>query len=70
MRKSNDFKSERASSGRETLPAGGYVCQIINAKVESNDWGETLVIAHDVCEGEYEGIFKRDYDNNDREDKK
>jgi hypothetical protein len=71
MRKYNDFKSERASSGgRETLPAGGYVCQIISAKVDSNEWGETLVIAHDVCEGEYEGIFKRDYENNDREDKK
>lgn len=70
MKKYSDFKAERSSSGRETLPAGGYVCQIISAKVDSNEWGDTLVIAHDVCEGEYEGIFKRDYENNDREDKK
>jgi hypothetical protein len=68
--KKYDVKAEKPSGGREQLPAGGYVCNIINAKVESNDWGDTLVIAHDVCEGEYEGIFKRDYDNNDREDKK
>lgn len=70
MKKYSDFKAERSSSGREILPAGGYVCQIISAKVDSNEWGETLVVAHDVCEGDYEGIFKRDYENNDREDKK
>lgn len=70
MKKFSDVKAERSFSGRETLPAGGYVCDILSAKVESNDWGETLIIAHDVAEGDYKGIFKRDYDNNDREDKK
>ena len=70
MKKYSDFKAKRSSSGREILPAGGYVCQIISAKVDSNEWGETLVVAHDVCEGDYEGIFKRDYENNDREGKK
>ena len=68
--KKYDVKPEKPSGGREILPAGGYVCSILNAKVESNDWGDTLVIAHDVCEGEYAGIFKRDYDNNTMEDKK
>ncbi len=61
---------EQPKGGRETLPAGGYVCQILSAKVEEAEWGDTLVIAHDVCEGEYEGIFKRDYDNNTFENKK
>jgi hypothetical protein len=70
MKKYSDVKFERSSGGRETLPAGGYVCSILSARVEENDWGSTLIIAHDVCEGEYSGIFKRDYDNNDREDKK
>jgi hypothetical protein len=70
MKKYSDVKFERTSGGRETLPAGGYVCSILSARVEENDWGSTLIIAHDVCEGEYSGIFKRDYDNNDREDKK
>ena len=68
--KKYDVKPEKPMGGRETLPAGGYVCSILNAKVESNDWGDTLVIAHDVCEGEYAGLFKRDYDNNTMEDKK
>ena len=70
MKQYSDFKSERSSSGRETLPAGGYVCKIISAKVEQNDWGDVLVVAHDVCEGEYEGIFKRDFDNNTMDNKK
>ena len=70
MKKYSDVKAERASGGRETLPAGGYVCQILSARVENSEWGDTLIIAHDVCEGEYAGIFKRDYDNNPREDKK
>lgn len=70
MKKYNDVKIERSASTRETLPAGGYVCQILSARVEENDWGDTLVIAHDVCEGEYAGIFKRDYDNNQNDNKK
>ena len=70
MKKFNDVKAERSFSGRETLPAGGYVCEILSAKVEEKDWGSILIIAHDVAEGDYKGIFKRDYDNNDREDKK
>lgn len=68
--KKYDVKPEKPSGGRETLPAGGYVCQILNAKVESGEWGDTLVIAHDVCEGEFSGLFKRDYENNTMEDKK
>ena len=68
--KKYDVKPEKPSIGRETLPAGGYVCQILSARVESNDWGDTLVIAHDVCEGDYKDIFKRDYENNPNEDKK
>ena len=70
MKKYDDVKAEKVSSGREMLPAGGYVCQILSARVESGEWGDTLVIAHDVCEGEFSGIFKRDYDSNTREDKK
>ena len=70
MKKYNDVKAEKPSGGRETLPAGGYVCQILSARVEEGEWGSTLVIAHDVCEGEFKDIFKRDYDGNTREDKK
>ena len=53
-----EVEVKRNAGGRETLPAGGYVCQIVNARVEENAWGDTLIIAHDVCEGDYSGIFK------------
>lgn len=70
MKAYKDFKAERSGGGREVLPAGGYVCNIISAKVDQNDWGEKLILAIDVAEGQYAGFFKKDYEANNREDKK
>ena len=68
--KNYGVEPKQPKGGREILPAGGYVCQILSAKVEEAEWGDTLVIAHDVCEGDFEGFFKRDYENNTFENKK
>ena len=65
-----DFRKERSYAGREVLPVGGYVCSIVSAKVEENDWGSKLVVAFDVAEGDFAGIFKRDYENNTADSKK
>lgn len=65
-----EFEAKKTSSGREILPAGGYVCEIKSAKEETLSWGSRLVIAFDVCEGEYAGFYKRDFDNNTNENKK
>lgn len=72
MKKWNDFEAKKASTGREILPAGGYVCEIKNAKVEEYKGGQyqSLVLMIEVAEGEYAGFYKRDYDNNTNEDKK
>ena len=71
MKAYNDFKAERTcGSKREILPAGGYVCNILSVKEETMSWGSRLVLAIDVAEGEYKGFFKKDFDTNDREDKK
>lgn len=70
MKAFNGFKAEKASSGREILPAGGYVCEIKSVKEENFDWGSRFALAIDVVEGEYAGFFKKDFDGNDREDKK
>ena len=70
MKEYNVEIKKNSSGGREILPAGGYVCQIQGARIEEGQYGSTLVIAHDVCEGDYKGFFKKDYENNDREDKK
>lgn len=72
MKQFSGFEAKRASGGRAILPAGGYVCEIKTAKVEEYQNGafSSLVLAIDVAEGEYAGFFCKDYDGNDREDKK
>lgn len=57
-------------SGMEQLPKGGYVCKIMKASVESGQYGEQLVVALDIAEGEYKDFFANDYRAQDREDKK
>jgi len=70
MKQFSGFEAKKASSGREILPAGGYVCEIKSVKDEQFDWGSRLALAIDVAEGEYAGFFKKDFDGNEREDKK
>lgn len=62
-------KAEKTFSSKK-LPAGGYVVKIVNAKVEDYKWGSVLVLAYDVCEGDYAGFFKDQFDSNPNEDKK
>ena len=57
-------------SAREQLPKGGYVCKIMKASVESGQYGDQLVVALDIAEGEYKDFFANDYRSQDREDKK
>ena len=54
----------------EKLPPGGYVVKIMNAKVQTYHWGNVLVIAFDIIEGEQTGFYKRNYDAQTQEDKK
>ena len=70
MKQFNNFKAEKAYSRREILPAGGYVCNILSAKEEQLSWGSRLVLAIDIAEGDKAGFFKKDFDENTREDRK
>lgn len=65
----NGAKAQRRAA-RELLPAGGYVAKILDAKVQSYDFGDMLVLSFDIAEGPYSGFFKRDYTANPNEDKK
>lgn len=55
---------------REKLPAGGYVAKILDAKVQTYDFGDMLVLSFDIAEGIYKDHFKKDYTANPNEDKK
>lgn len=47
---------------REQLPVGGYVCQIINAQVETRqDGSQQLAVMVEIAEGPYINFFHRDY---------
>ena len=65
----NGAKAQRRAA-REILPAGGYVAKILDAQVQSYDFGDMLVLSFDIAEGPYAGFFKRDYNANPNEDKK
>lgn len=69
MRKFRDFEAKKIG-GRELLPAGGYVAKILDAKEVNYDWGSVIQISFDISEGPNKDFFKRDYNNQDREDKK
>lgn len=46
------------------LPAGGYVCRIINAEIVKSKAGNLmLVLFIDIAEGDFQGFFKNATDN-------
>lgn len=58
--------SPRESGGSsKKLPAGGYICRIMNAKIENaKTSGLPMVVAQfDICEGEYSNFYHEKYSN-------
>jgi hypothetical protein len=71
IKKFGDYEQTKGySDGGEQLPRGGYVCKIIGAKVQENEYGQSIKIAFDIAEGEYKDYFQKKYDANTNEDKK
>lgn len=67
----NNWDDVRAYSGsRQKLPAGAYVCDIIQAVVQSNNYGQQLCVLVDINSGEWAGYYAENFDNNQRENKK
>ena len=56
----------------EKLPAGSYVCKILNVQYVNGENGNSdrIDILFDIVEGEFKDFFKTQYDNNTAEDKK
>ncbi len=75
MKAFKDYETTKSLNEFQTLPAGGYPCKIIAAKVVTytGQTGQTydkLEIAFDIVEGEYANYFKNDYDARTGEMKK
>lgn len=70
MKPFEGFEAKKSAGARELLPAGGYVAKISDCEEIRYDWGLVLKISFDIVEGEYTDFFKKDYKDQDREDKK
>ena len=65
----NNYSAKKSVS-REPLPAGGYVCRILDVKLQNYTWGDVIVLSLDVVEGQYKDFFRKDYQAQSGEDKK
>ena len=63
INKPNNWESVQASGTSEKLPAGAYVVEIQAAEVKTSQSGyEYLDMCIDVCEGEFTGFYRKDFD--------
>lgn len=64
--KPNDWDTVEAQDGSfKRLPAGGYVCRILQAtKSQSKNGNEMLVICFDIEGGEYNSYFSKMFEQN------
>lgn len=72
MNKPNDFDNVQAYGDFKPLPAGGYVCRIMNVEeTNAKSSGAPMIrISLDIAEGEYKDYFANMYRNDTRADKK
>ena len=70
IRRFGDYEKTQAYSEYQALPKGGYVVRILGATVHGNSNGQYVKVAADIAEGEYQGFYHRDYQNQQTEDKK
>lgn len=60
--KPNGYDEVQVFEAQERLPIGGYVLKIIKTKIESYSWGQVLVLAFDIAEGDYAGFYQKNFD--------
>ncbi len=74
MQKPKDWENVKASGDFIPLPAGGYICKIMEAReVTYPGNGEPfnkLEVSIDITEGEFKGHYADDYRTQQQEDKK
>jgi hypothetical protein len=72
IKKFKDYDKTQGYTGAgvEQLPPGAYVCKIIGARVEENDYGQSIVIAFDIANGDQKGYYQKRFDADTAEDKK
>lgn len=70
IKRFGDYEQTQGYSDFQILPRGGYVVRIKDAVVYENTKGQYVKISADIAEGEFQGFYSRDYENQQGEDKK
>ena len=70
MKKFSGFEETKVYTERETLPRGAYILRVLNTEEVTYSWGSVLRFDFDIDQGEHQGFYKRDYNNQFQEDKK
>ena len=70
LRRPNDWENVKEFVDRPRLPLGAYIARVKQAVLQSNDYGEQLCILFDIAEGEFQGYYTSEFQNNTRPDKK
>lgn len=71
MKPFKDYDKIKSYGDFEQLPKGGYLLKILGITEKSNrNGGKYFEICADIDDGEYFGFFRRDYNNQNGEDKK
>ena len=65
-------ENAKYTGGSAKLPTGAYKAKIIGVKYEpgQNGYSDRIIIQFDITDGEYKDFFRKQYDDNDSEDKK
>lgn len=68
MKRISNWENIKENNGFEKLPVGGYIVKILN--VQDVPEKEYLKVSFDIADGEHKGFFKKQYDEDTRQDKK
>lgn len=68
--KPQNWENVQAMTDRAKLPLGAYVCKVLKATVETNQYGEQLLLGFDIVEGEHKDYFRQEFNGNQNQDKK
>ena len=68
----DEAKKAAQSTAGAKLPKGAYVAEILGVKLETgaNGNSDKLHVQFDIAEGEYEHFFRKQYEDNNSDDKK
>ena len=72
MKPFKNYEETQSYKQRETLPTGGYVLEIKDAKIDEgkNGLSDVMVLSFDIAEGPFKDFYARNYMNQKDEDKK